>query len=25
LVKYKLVFTDEKEPECQMEAEYNEV
>ena len=25
LVKYKLVFTDEKEPECQMEAEYHEV
>ena len=25
LVKYKLVFTDEKEPECQMEAEYSEV
>ena len=25
LVKYKLVFTDEKEPECQMEVDYNEV
>lgn len=25
LVKYKLVFTDEKEPECQMEVDYSEV
>lgn len=25
LVKYKLVFTDEKEPECQMEVDYSEI
>ena len=25
LVMFKLVFTDENEPECQMEAEYHEV
>ena len=25
VVKYKLIFTDEKEPECQMEVEYSEV
>ena len=25
LVKYKIVFTDEKEPERQMEIEYNEI
>ena len=25
LVKYKVIFTDEKEPEAQFEVEYNEV
>lgn len=25
LVKYKITFTDEKDPQCQMEVEYNEV
>ena len=25
LVKYKIIFTDEKEPEAQFEVEYNEV
>ena len=25
LVKYKLVFTDEKKPECQMEVDYSEI
>lgn len=25
LVKYKVVFTDEKDPQCQMEVQYNEI